>query len=68
MKKIIYAISFMAATLAACGTIGQPEEPQEYPYSKITILSAREGIDTSEDDEIEEEYTNLFDGNYLNKW
>lgn len=72
MKKNFYALIMMAAALSACGLIGLPEEPQEYPYSKIKILGVREGCDTAEDEDDDEYdfegYTNLFDGNYLNKW
>lgn len=54
----------MAAALTACWPFEQPVQPQEYHYSKITVLGAREGEDTVEN----EEYPNLFDGNVRNKW
>ena len=63
MKKFLYAFIVMATTLAACEPFWL-QEPQEYPYSKITVLRAMTGDDTAED----EDYGNLFDGNYTNKW
>ena len=54
----------LAVTLTACKQAEQPKEPQEYPSSKITPLRVREGEDTVED----EEYPNLFDGDFTNKW
>ena len=66
MKKILFAILTIAAALAACAPIVQPEDLQEYPCSKITIRGVREGFDTAEYGD--EDYPNLFDGNYQNKW
>ena len=42
----------------------KPQEPQVYPSSSITVLSARQGTSTPED----EVCTKLFDGNFYDKW